>query len=280
MDELLKEYRGKLLRKRYSENTIKTYEAMFGDFLQYLGNKDPNCIDKEVIMAYQTELVMRRNVSTSYQNQCINAIKFYYEKVLGLPRETYELDRPRKKYKLPVVLTVTEVNRILSNIDNLKHKTIISCIYGAGLRRSEAINLTLGDIDSNHGRIVIKAGKSKKDRFSLLSEHLLCQLRLYYRVYQPKYWLFEGPNNGQYSASSIQKILKRALKKSGIRKKATVHTLRHSFATHLLEQGVNLRHIQVLLGHNSSKTTEIYTHVCQTNVTKIKSPLDSLEIFK
>jgi len=163
-------------------------------------------------------------------------------------------------------------------MDNLKHKCIISLAYSAGLRLGEVINLKLLDIDSKRNYIIVRQGKGKKDRYSLLSARVLELLRIYFKAYQPKEFLFEGQFGGPYSATSIHNILKAAVEKAGIKKRVTVHTLRHSFATHLLERGTDIRYIQELLGHQSSRTTEIYTHMTQKGLGKIKSPLDNLEI--
>ncbi len=261
---------------RYSESTSKTYFYMFKDFLNYTSPKPLHYIGKEEILNYQLHLVHDREVSRSYQNQSINAIKFYLEKVLGHDRQTFELERPRKERKLPLVLSQEEIARLLGSVKNLKHKTILTTIYSAGLRRSEVINLQIRDVLSDQMQLVVRNGKGQKDRLTVLSRELLQLLRQYYVEYRPKQFLFEGPDGGPYSASSIRKILSRALKRANIQKPATVHTLRHSFATHLLENGTNLRYIQTLLGHGSPKTTEIYTHVCADRLTEVTSPLDTL----
>jgi len=212
--------------------------------------------------------------SDSYLNQAINSIKFYYEIVLNIPNRFYSIDRPRKQEKLPEILAKETVLKMIDIAANLKHKCILSLLYSAGLRRSELINLKITDIDSTRMLIRVAQGKGKKDRFTLLSKNVLVDLRSYYKIYRPKTYLFEGADGGKYSGSSVLKIVKRAAKKAGIYKKVTPHMLRHSFATHLLEDGVDLRYIQTLLGDNSTRTTEIYTHVAVTNFKNIKSPLD------
>ncbi len=188
------------------------------------------------------------------------------------------LERPLKAQKLPTVLSEREVAAILKAIDNLKHRTMLQLIYAAGLRRSELVNLKTNDIDRQRKVINIRGAKGKKDRITLLSEKFIVLLEAYLREYAPKMWLFEGAGGEQYSASSLQKVFTAALQKSGVTKEATLHTLRHSFATHLLEKGTDLRYIQALLGHNSSKTTEIYTHVTTKGIDKITSPLDDLDL--
>jgi site-specific recombinase XerD len=266
----------KLLLKNYSKHTIKTYLHMFSQFLKYLYPTPLHQVNKTQITKYHLWLVTDRNVSASYQNQSINAIKFYIEKVLKHPVTIYELERPKKQKTLPKVLSLEEVYLIIEATRNLKHRTMLSIIYGAGLRISECINLKIVDIDSSSMRIWVRNAKGKKDRVTLLSYELLKLLRDYHKIYRPKEWLFEGQTKQQYSPSSIRQFFNRAKIKALGRSSATVHTLRHSFATHLLENGTNLRYIQKLLGHSSSKTTEIYTHVCTTNLTDIISPFDLL----
>ncbi len=274
-----KEYIDKLVIKRYSENTQRTYKVAFLDFINYFKTKELYEITDQDIREYMLYLVEKRKVSSSFQNQVINAIKFYYEKVLGWEKLPYvTIDRPFKEKFLPTVLSEEEVQKLLNNVENLKHKTILLTIYSAGLRISELINLKIKDIDKDRKAIIVKGAKGKKDRYSLLSEKLLFFLHKYYREYKPKEWLFEGQDGGQYSGSSIQSIFREACRKTGIIKKATVHTLRHSFATHLLERGTDLRYIQELLGHGSPKTTQIYTHITHKGMEQVESPLDNLEI--
>lgn len=265
-----------LLAARYSESTRRTYMGMFKEFLKYIYPKTLHTVRREDILEFQHYLVDTKKVSRSYQNQSINAIKFFSEKVLGMPREYYELRRPKREKRLPTVLSKDEVKRLLAVTANLKHRAILTTIYASGLRMSEVINLEIKDIDSDNRRIWIKNAKGAKDRLTLLSDAHLQLLRSYYRACKPKRWLFEGPNHTQYSPSSVRNVFHRARKKAGILKSATVHTLRHSFATHLLENGVNLRHIQELLGHSTPKTTEIYTHVCSSDLTEVKSPFEGL----
>jgi site-specific recombinase XerD len=267
-----------LTLKNYSPNTIRTYKTMLQEFLEYYSHLDPGKITDEQIREYLLYLIEKRDVSVSYQNQSINAIKFYYEHVLGRPVKTYYIQRPRREKKLPGVLSEQEVQLILNNTENLKHKAILSLIYSAGLRRGELINMKPVDIDSKRMYVIIRQGKGNKDRYSILSEKVLELLRKYFIEYHPKEWLFEGQFGGQYSATSIQNILRDSVSRSGIRKRVTVHTLRHCFATHLLEHGVDLRYIQELLGHKNLKTTEIYTHITQRGLGKIKSPLDNFDI--
>jgi site-specific recombinase XerD len=224
-------------------------------------------------------VLQQRGLSYAYINQSINAIKFYYSKVLNrLEMDLAEVDRPVKEQKLPKVLSKQEVAAILKGPTNLKHRCLLLLLYSGGLRISEVVNLKLSDVQSQRNLLFIRGGKGHKDRTTLLSGKLLAELRQYYRKYNPKLWLFEGQDGGPYSVESIRNVFRAALKKAGINREATPHTLRHSFATHLLEQGTDLRYIQELLGHSSSKTTEIYTHVTQHGLEKIISPLDGLNI--
>lgn len=272
------EYQLKLTELRYSSNTIKLYTGLFEEFINYYPTFDIKAIDETMIIKFLRYLVTERKISTTYQNQSINAIKFYYEKVLGGQRKFYFIDRPKKEKTLPPVFSTEEVRTILKATENLKHKAILMTIYSAGLRISEAINLKIKDIDSERMQIRIEQAKGKRDRYTLLAEKTLELLRQYFKVYRPQTWLFEGLKLGeQYSTRSIQNIFHASLQKAGITKDVTVHTLRHSFATHLLENGTDLRYIQSLLGHSSSKTTELYTHITTKGFDQIKSPVDQLD---
>lgn len=272
------EYIAKLKELRYSKNTLDTYKHMFEEFINHFPDTDPVDISDSMIIDFLRYLVNTRKISGSYQNQSINSIKFYYERVLNGDRKVYTIDRPRKETILPEVLSEEEVAQILNATENLKHKAILMTIYSAGLRIGEAINLKIKDIDSNRMQIRIEQAKGKKDRYTLLSGKTLEVLRKYVNEYKPKFWLFEGAKGEEYSQKGIQQILKKAVLKVGIKKHITVHTLRHSFATHLLEAGTDIRYIQNLLGHSSGKTTEIYTHITTKGFNQIISPLDKLNI--
>jgi len=271
-------YLAKLRELRYSTNTIDSYTYMFRDFINYYADKELEDITEEEIVLYLQYLVIERKVSTSYQNQAINAIKFYYERVMGGRRKVYLIERPREEQFLPEVLSQEEVTALINATDNLKHKAVLMTIYSGGLRISELINLKIKDIDSNRMQIRVEQAKGKKDRYTLLGQKTLEVLRSYVKQYKPNEWLFEGLNHGPYSETSIKKVLRTALDKTKITKHVTPHTLRHSFATHLLESGTDLRYIQSLLGHQSSKTTEIYTHITVKGFDQIKNPLDRLDI--
>ncbi len=264
----------KLVLKAYSPNTLKTYKSELAVFLKYFENQDLKSITKEHIESYLFYLVSKYKFGESKQNGIINAIKFYYEQVLGMPREYYDIQRPKKSSQLPNVIGLEATFKLINSPQNIKHKAILHTIYSGGLRTSELLNLRIKDIRSGEGYMFIKGAKGKKDRHTSLSEHLLPLLRKYYKEYKPSYWLFEGQTGGKYSASSIQEIYRKAQEESGANPWSTPHTLRHSFATHMLENGENLRIIQTLMGHESSKTTEVYTHVVGLKNKKIKNPLD------
>ena len=276
-EEALIRLKEQLMLKRYSYHTVKAYCNFFAAFLVYFHDYEPTNIKKEQIKAYLLQQIKEKSWSESAQNQAVNAIKFYFEKVLEQERVFYDL-RPKAEQKLPQVLSEEEVKRLLKVVKNIKHKTILALIYSAGLRLSESVNIRLTDILPDRKQIFIKAGKGKKDRYVILSDKVFVFIQKYQEIHKPDYWLFEGMDGGQYSKRSVQNIMKRAVKNSGVNPYATVHTLRHSFATHLLERGMDLRYIQHLLGHGSIKTTEIYTHVRKHAENKLKSPLDSLDI--
>lgn len=265
-----------LKQKRYSPSTIKTYTAYFKDFKHFFSESDLTELNGQEINVYILHLISEWNISVSEQNQRINSIKFYYEKLLRRKKQVYEIERPRKERILPNVLSKEEIGTILTVTDNIKHKTIISVIYSCGLRRSEVLALKVSDIDSKRMMIKINGAKGKKDRFVQLSGGLLNLLRNYYLEYKPKLWLFEGQKGGQYTAESITNVLKTAAKKAGINKRVYPHLLRHSFATHQLEQGIDIRFIQAWLGHESLKTTQRYTHISEQNFKNFKNPLDEL----
>lgn len=266
-----------LQTRRYSPNTIRAYAAHFIAFMKFYPDQPPDTLNDEQVSRYLTSLVNEQKMSPSFQKMAVNAIKFYYEKVLRRPVKHYLYVRPREGRNLPIILSEPKIKRILETLSNIKHKTIITTIYSAGLRISEAVNLKLEDIDTDRMLIRVRQGKGKKDRYTPLSKKLTALLQEYKERYYPVTFLFQGQDGGHYSTKSIQKIFQVALKKTCIKKSATVHTLRHSFATHLLEHGTDLRYIQEILGHSSSKTTEIYTHVSTKNIANIRSPFDDID---
>lgn len=267
----------KLELRRYSIHTVRTYVACFEKFLNHFSEHDLLEINEEMIRNYLSKLV-QKGISDSYLNQMVNSIKFYYEQVEGMPNRFYSIERPIKRKQLPKVISKEEVKAIIENTNNIKHRCIVSLLYSAGLRRAELLNLKMEDIDSKRMVIIVRGGKGGKDRLSLLSKNVLNDLRKYVKEWRPKVWLFEGPTGGQYSGSSISRLLTESSKRARILKKVTPHMLRHSFATHLLEVGTDLRYIQTLLGHSSSVTTEIYTQVAINNIKMIDSPFDSLDL--
>ncbi|MCB9426722.1 MAG: tyrosine-type recombinase/integrase [Flavobacteriales bacterium] len=270
-------YLRKLELKHYAFNTSQTYINMFELFINHYSEYDLLSINEEMIREYLHALVLE-NKSTSYINQMINSIKFYYEIVEEMPNRFYSIERPRKKESLPKVISLEEVQDIITNTNNLKHKCIVCLLYSSGLRRGELLNLKLEDIDSKRMVIKILDGKGGRDRLTVLSESVLVDLRRYFLIWRPHTYLFEGKPNVKYSAESVSKIIKIAAAKAGIKKRITPHMLRHSFATHLLENGTDLRYIQSLLGHSSPKTTEVYTHVAVNNIQLIKSPIELLNL--
>lgn len=276
-EKAINAYKGFLELKQYSPKTIRTYMKSFAFFLRGFIGLKPSEITKPMIMDWMLRESKKRNWSESNQNTMINAIKFFYEKLLNRPREYYDLPRPKKPYKLPDILSIEELRTIFKAIDNLKHKAILMASYSSGLRLSETLNLTLSDLDSKRMMIHVRSGKGKKDRYVMLSQVFLDICREYYKRYKPNKYLFEGQVKEKYSERSVQQIVRNASTKAKIRKRVTYHTLRHCFATHLLESGTNLRTIQELLGHSSIKTTEIYTHVTTTDAIRVRSPLDNMD---
>ena len=276
--EALGRMQQKLEIARYSPRSIATYLNATKQFFLHFAAKHPNDIRTEDIEAFQHYLATERKASNSYLNQVVNAVRYYYMNVLGDARRVTFIERPRPERKLPSVLSEEEVTAILRAVENLKHQCILMLIYSAGLRLGELINLRRTDIIPERKQVVIRGGKGRKDRITLLSSKVLAKLDAYLDEYRPKTYLFEGQNGGAYSDTSVQAIFKQAKAKAGITAPATVHTLRHSFATHLLEKGTDLRYIQTLFFHNDTTTTEIYTHVSTKAIGKIRSPLDDLDL--
>lgn len=272
--ERIEELRQLLVRKGYSPKTIKSYLNHLRRYLEFSGNK----VDIMNINQYLLYLLEEKDLSHSYSNQAVNAIKAYLKvSQVCSYKEVMKIERPKKEKKLPKVLSKKEVKSIFDVLNNEKHITELMLAYSCGLRVSEVARMKLNDIDSERMLIIIKQGKGRKDRVTNLSEKMLNQLRIYYKQYKPKEWLFEGQKENKHiSTRSLQNIFNAAVIKAKINKEVTFHSLRHSFATHLLESGVDLRYIQELLGHSSSKTTEIYTHVSKKSIQGIPNPLDTL----
>lgn len=275
--EKLSQFRKWMKHRRYSESTINTYADAVKQFLMYYKNSDIKSLNNDNMIEYVHEHIVKNKLSFSYQNQLVNGVKLFFREIVKSKIELDKLQRPRREHKLPNVLSKEEVKAILEAPKNNKHKAMLSVIYACGLRRSELLNLRPNDIDSNRKLLIIRNAKGRKDRIVPISDKLIEMLREYYKTFRPQVWLFEGQQKGeQYSEKSLQAVLKQAIQNANIHKPVTLHWLRHSYATHLLEGGTDLRYIQELLGHKSSKTTEIYTHVSTKSIQQIKSPFDDL----
>ena len=273
----LKRYRDWLESHRYPPNTVRTYITMMEAFLNFVSPKEASECDANDLVRMVNEYILPRGLSYSYQNQLISAVKKFYREICREKIDPGTFTRPRTRHKLPNVLSKEEVKRILSAPVNEKHRLLLSLIYGCGLRRSEVIMLEPGDIDRDRMLLTVRQSKGFKDRVVPLSAKLVDMVDIYLERYRPVLYLFEGQRQGDpYSATSVEKVFKMAYQRAGIRKQITLHGLRHSYATHLLEAGTDLRYIQELLGHKSSKTTEIYTHVTEKSIQKIRTPFDDL----
>jgi len=274
--EITEAVKKELKLRGYSLQTTKVYIHHIVRYTNYF-SEAPKQLNESHIREYLLFLIDKENVSRSYHNQAVSAIKFLYNNVLRMPKVVGNLPRPKKEKKLPVVMSREEVIRLFQVVTNIKHKAILMLAYSAGLRVSEVVKLKIQNIDGKRNMIYISGAKGQKDRYTVLSEVALEILREYWKIYHPKDWLFPGSREGRHiSTRTVEKVLESARQKAAISKHITVHTLRHSFATHLLEGGTDLRYIQELLGHKSSKTTEIYTHVSEKEIGRIKSPLDTI----
>ncbi len=264
--------------ENYSEATVKNYASALKLFLQWVSELKVSKISQDHIQNYLYYCKQEKQYSFSSMKQVLATIRFLYGKVFHQPIPQVLDIKLRKPVYLPTVLSAKDISELIRVTNNLKHKIILLLIYSGGLRLGELLNLRIGDIDSEAMKIHIRQAKGKKDRYIMLSEKTLSMLRNYYKKYQPHDFLIEGQKGGKYSPTSVQSVFKTALKKSGIKKKVTVHSLRHSFATHLLDEGTDIRYIQELLGHKRLETTQIYTHVSSHSINKIKSPADKLDI--
>jgi integrase/recombinase XerD len=271
--------RQKLKLKAYSASTIKTYINEMTQLLEAIKNIPADELTPEHLRRYLVYCYEKLKLTENTLHSRINAMKFYYEQVLGRERFFWEIPRPKKQYILPKVLGETELRRLFNALLNKKHKAILFTAYSAGLRVSEVVNLQLKHVDRSRMQILIERAKGKKDRYVMLSPVLLDILSNYYRISKPKpvKYIFEGPEAGTpYSASSMQKIFQVARRNAGIHKNVTFHSLRHSFATHLLEKGIDIKYIRDLLGHFDIRTTARYLHVKKEQLVNIESPLDGL----
>ena len=266
-----------LKSKRYSGSTIGTYIDSIQTFLRYYSTKNLSEITNEDLIIFNNEYILANHYSASYQNQIVNAVKLFFRNIENKQLQPELIHRPKTQKLLPNVLSKEEIKLILNAHSNIKHKAMLSLIYSCGLRCGEMLRLKPEHIDSKRNILIIKQSKGRKDRITPLSNKIILMLRDYYHLYKPKEWLFEGQKQGEpYDERSLQNVLKQAIGKCQIKKPVSLHWLRHSYATHLLENGTDLRYIQEILGHSSSKTTEIYTHVSTKNIQKIISPFDYL----
>lgn len=263
--------------KAYSQKTIITYRNEFAQLLQILKNNDVNELNADRLRSYFLYCTNELKLSENTLHSRINAVKFYFEKVLKQDKMFFDIPRPKKPSILPKNISTRDIKKLFEVTTNLKHNTMLKLCYGMGLRVSEIINLKITDIDSGNMQVLIEKSKGKKDRYVNLPQTILEQLRNYYKEFKPKKYLFEGQYGDKYSIRSTQQVFKNAMKKAKINKAIGIHGLRHSFATHLLENGTDIKFIQELLGHNDIKTTLRYTHVSEKSLKKIKSPLDTLE---
>lgn len=275
MNNELESFKEILQLKRYSNQTIDSYLSNLKLAQVFFNNKSFLSINEKEWFNYVFHLVNTKKITASTQRQIVGSINLFYKEMYNKSLNLNQLSVSQRENKLPPVLSAKEVKIILTHTHNIKHKALLSLLYGSGLRIGELLELRLSDIDSERMTVRVNQGKGKKDRLTILSHNVLKVLRKYFIEYKPKDYLFEGQNGGKYSASSARNILKQSMKRAKINNSATLHTLRHSFATHLLENGVGIAHIQKLLGHHNIKTTLIYTHIANDSLMSIKSPLDS-----
>lgn len=276
---ILDRVRHALTLQGYSPRTRKVYLGQVRRFLDWCGDGTGAVPDDvaERARAYILELIEARRISKSYQNQVVSALRFLCESVLGRPALALRIPRPRKESRLPTVLSRQEVARLIDRARNPKHRTLLVLLYSAGLRVGEVVRLRPEDLDADRGLLRVRGGKGDKDRYTLLAHRAAQAVGVYRAAYPDDRWLFPGGRPGRHlTTRSVQRVVQRAARAAGIRKKVTCHTLRHSFATHLLEAGTNLRIIQELLGHQSARTTQIYTRVTTTELASVRSPLDHL----
>lgn len=273
----LERFRHWMRSRRYSENTIDTYVDALSTFLRFFWKKELSSITNEDVIYFNNKYILENKLSASFQNQVVNAIKLFFRTVEERKLDPSIIHRPKRAKVLPNVLSKEEVKAILNALTNIKHRAMLSLIYSCGLRRSELLNLKLNDIDAKRGLIVIRKAKGMKDRVVPLSGKILELLQDYFAAYKPKEWVFEGQSGkGAYDERSLASVLQQAIEKAKLDKPVTLHWLRHSYATHLLESGTDLRYIQEILGHSRSTTTEIYTHVSNKSIQRVVSPFDSL----
>lgn len=276
---LLQVMREEMRLRNYSPRTIKAYLSCVRSFARYTAPLLPRDAKVEQIRAYLLFLLEEKESPAGTVNQVYNALRFLYEELYQRPLVIRDLPRPKKDRRLPVVLSTNEVKRLLDAPTNPKHRLMLSLLYSAGLRLGELVKLRPEDLDRDRRTIHVRQGKGAKDRRTILAPSVMERVDSYVAFARPSKYLFEGAAPGEpYSPRSVQNVFEAALKKAGIKKPASVHSLRHAFATHLLEQGTDIRFIQELLGHASLKTTEIYTHVANKVMQNIRSPIEALEL--
>lgn len=277
INDRIEKFKSWMRSRRYSDNTIGTYTDALKSFLKFYRNKPLIEITNDDIIKYNNEFILKNKLSASYQNQVVNAIKLFFRTIQNTTIDVDIIHRPKRPKLLPNVLSKEEIKAILEAPKFLKHKALLSLIYSCGLRCGEILRLKPEHVDAKRNILIIKQSKGRKDRIAPLSDKTITLLRTYFTAFKPTVYLFEGEKAGNpYDERSLQKVLKQCAAKAGIKKPVTLHWLRHSYATHLLENGTDLRYIQEILGHSSSKTTEIYTHVSTKSIQKITSPFDSL----
>lgn len=274
---VLEVLRQELKLRNYSYKTFKSYSSHIRGFVRYFKPRHPRDLNERDVRKYLLHLAEEKNLAGGTIGQAISAIRFLYVELYKHPFVFDGIPRPLREYKLPVVLSLEEVRSVFDALGNIKHRIMLMLVYSAGLRVGEVVRLKPADIDSDRMMIHVRGGKGKKDRLTILSEVVLEGLRSYWRVHHPEKWLFEGQERGKpYSIRSAEKVFDTAAEKAGIRKKVSIHSLRHAFATHLLEQGTDIKFIQELLGHSRVSTTEIYMHVSKKVIGQIRSPIESI----
>jgi len=276
--ESIQQFKRYLINRRYSEQTIKNYIRRITHFLDFYKNKGIDSLTNEDVQTFNYECIIKKKASFAVQKQLMTSLRLFLNVVSNTNIEIDEIERAKGSRKLPEVFSKKQIEKIINCTQNQKHKTMLLLTYACGLRRGEIGNIRMSDINSERKLLLIRKAKGKKDRFVPISEKLTETLRTYYKSYKPQKYLFETEPGKPYPAESAYKVFKRALEISGIKKKVGIHSLRHSYATHLLENGTDLRYIQKILGHKSSQTTEIYTHVSNRNISNINSPADDLDI--
>lgn len=273
-DSPLQKFSKLLTIKGYSKNTIAVYRSQLQLYKNVFGvNNWENQTNKN-LLENCFALISKKQMAYSTQKQLLGALKLFYKELYNRTINLNSLRPTRKAFQLPVVLSTNEVKRLIEATNNVKHKAILTTVYSLGLRSGELLNLKISALDGDRNLITIRNAKGKKDRVVVFPQRLKQTLRVYYKKYRPQVYLFEGQKGHNYSQSSLSALFKQALKRANIKKNATMHSLRHSFATHLLENGTDIRIIQQLLGHKNIQTTQIYTHVSDVELKKVQSPID------